>query len=188
MTGKSARYNSASSSRRPRGRGGFNAMSGLIQHQIRRAGEKRGFAVMRLLTHWDEIVGADIAAMARPLDVGYAKGGFGATLTIFCSGANAPILQQMLPQIRERVNGCYGYCAISRVRITQTAPDGFRENQRGFASAPPADQSAKLSPEVATLCAELAQDVENDHLRQALETLGQNVMARRENTKKEPFA
>ena len=158
-------------------------MSGFIDGQIRKAGEKRGFAVMRLLTHWSEIVGEDTAQMARPVDVGYGREGFGATLTVLCTGSAAPLVQQLLPQIREKVNACYGYSAISRVRITQTAPVGFSEGQMSFQAAP--TQKAPPPAHVISASKELASDVESDGLRRALELLGQNVMAKKRTPEKE---
>ena len=71
---------------------GFERTGGLLQTRIRKAGEKRGFAVSRVLTHWPEIVGEDIARVARPVNVSYGKGGFGATLTLLTTGAQAPVL------------------------------------------------------------------------------------------------
>lgn len=58
---------------------GFEAAGGLLRERIRTAGETRGFAVSRLLTHWPEVVGAEIAAQTLPVKIGYAKGGFGAS-------------------------------------------------------------------------------------------------------------
>ena len=49
---------------------GFEPAAGLVQDRIRKAGESRGFAVSRLLTHWAEIVGADTAACTRPVKMG----------------------------------------------------------------------------------------------------------------------
>ncbi len=161
----------------PRRARGFAAMSGLIEKNIRTAGEKRGFAVMRLLTHWTEIVGPDLADIARPLKVGYTREGFGATLTVLTTGPNAPILQTQLPKIRERVNACYGYSAISRVRITQTAPDGFAEGQATF-DHKPAVAKPPVSREIHAKCAQAAENVQDTELRRALETLGQNVLTR----------
>ncbi len=152
-------------------------MSGLIDNQVKRAGESRGFAVMRLLTHWESIVGADLASMAHPVNVGYSRDGFGATLTVLCKGAAAPMVQAQLPQIRDRVNSCYGYSAISRVRITQTAPIGFKEGQMTFQSGPQAEPKV-ISEEVKTAAKEVADDVENEGLRSALEALAQNVLTR----------
>ncbi|MBT26349.1 MAG: RNA-binding protein, partial [Rhodobacteraceae bacterium] len=100
---------------------GFARTSALLQSRIRKAGESRGFAVTRLLTHWPEVVGEDIAAIARPVDVKYGRsGGFGATLTLLTTGAQAPMLEMQKDQIRQKVNGVYGYNAIARIRITQT--------------------------------------------------------------------
>ncbi|GFE66246.1 DUF721 domain-containing protein [Litoreibacter roseus] len=165
----------------PRGRG-FGAVAGMIQGQVRKAGEKRGFAVMRLLTHWSEIVGPDLATIAKPVKVGYSRDSFGATLTILTKGAHAPMVQAQLPKIRERVNSVYGYSAISNVRITQTAPVGFEEGRLSF-DAEPRPPKPAVSPELRNKTAELARDVESDSLRHALEQLGQNVLGRKADPK-----
>jgi hypothetical protein len=163
----------ANRSRRMRG---FESASGLLREKIRLAGEARGFAVARLLTHWAEVVGDEVAAIARPVKIGYGRGGFGATLTLLTTGAAAPILQMQLPKIRERVNACYGYNAISRVAITQTAPTGFAEGQAAFAPAPPAPREP--APEIRARAAETAEGISDPSLRAALEALGQNVLSR----------
>ena len=98
---------------------GFAQASGLLQSRIRGASEARGFAVTRLLTHWAEIVGEDTARIAQPVKVGYGRDGLGATLTLLTTGAQAPMLSMQCEAIRERVNACYGYRAIAKVRITQ---------------------------------------------------------------------
>jgi len=72
---------------------GFKRTSSLLQTQIRKTSETRGFAQSRLLTHWAEIAGDDIAAISRPVEVRYGRSGFGATLTLLTTGANAPILE-----------------------------------------------------------------------------------------------
>lgn len=158
---------------------GFERTSSLLKPRIRKASESRGFAVSRLLTHWDEIAGADVARMARPVEVTYGRdAGFGATLVLLTTGANAPMLEMQKEQIRERVNATYGYAAISRIRITQTAPTGFAEGQVQFArperKAPPAPD-----PEITALAHETAQGVHDDSLRDALEALARNVLSRR---------
>lgn len=155
---------------------GFEPAGGLLREHIRIAGESRGFAVSRLLTHWAEVVGEEIAAMSRPVRIGYGKGSFGATLTLLTTGAQAPILQMRLPQIRDRVNACYGYNAISRVAITQTAPAGFAEAGAPFAHRDPAP--ATPAPEVVTRASAAAGGVTDPGLRAALEALGQNVLSR----------
>lgn len=156
---------------------GFKRTATLLNDQIRRAGESRGFAVSRLLTHWSEIVGEDVAAIARPVNVGYGRNGFGATLTMLTTGAQAPMLEMQKEQIRAKVNAVYGYNAISRIRITQTAATGFAEGQAQFAPAAP---KAKPQPsrEVLEEAERTAQSIENDALRDALEKLARNVLSK----------
>lgn len=153
---------------------GFSRASSLLQTRIRRASEGRGFAESRVLTHWAEIVGEDIASVARPVNVSFAKGGMGATLTVLTTGAQAPMLEMQKDKICERVNACYGYRAISRVRITQTAPTGFSEGRVNFDHAKPAPKVA--SPEIKAEAQDLARDVASEDLRLALQSLGTHVL------------
>lgn len=156
---------------------GFAQASSLLQPRIRAAAESRGFAVTRLLTHWPEIVGEAVARIARPVNVSYGRDGFGATLTILTTGAQAPMLEMQKDQIREKANACYGYRAISRVRITQTAPTGFAEGQAVFAPAPKANPPLPSAPSPDAL--KVASDVQNTELRLALAALADNVLNKR---------
>ncbi len=156
---------------------GFSRAATLMQGRIRAASESRGFAQSRLLTHWAEIVGDAVAAVALPVSVGYGKGGLGATLTLLTTGAQAPLVEMQKEQIRERVNACYGYNAIARVRITQTAPTGFAEGRVAFQAAPKV--ATPPDPGVVAAARDVAQGVASDDLRLALETLATNVLAKR---------
>lgn len=156
---------------------GFKLTARVLTEQVRRTGESRGFAVSRLLTHWPEIAGAQIASIARPVRVGYGRGGFGATLTVLTTGAQAPMLEMQKEKLREKVNAVYGYNAISRVSITQTAPEGFSEGQIEFAAQPPTHRPGP-DPATAGKAAAMAGDVGDDRLRDALERLGCNVLSK----------
>ncbi len=160
-----------------RRRRGFERTSNLLQAQLRSVGESRGFAVSRLLTHWAEIVGQETARAALPVKVSYSQGGFGATLTILTTGAQAPMLQAELPKIRDKVNACYGYSAISRIRITQTAPSGFSEGQVAFAPAPP-PKAALPDATISAAARQATRGIADTPLRQALEDLGENVLTK----------
>ncbi|MDX8355065.1 DUF721 domain-containing protein [Cognatiyoonia sp. IB215182] len=153
---------------------GFSRAATLVQTRIRKASEARGFAVTRLLTHWAEIVGTATAQVATPVNVSYGQGGMGATLTLLTTGAQAPMLEMQKEQIRERVNACYGYRAISRVRITQTAPTGFAEGRVAFEPAPKPKQMR--DPAVQKAARTLSEGVQSDDLRKALAALGENVL------------
>ena len=154
---------------------GFSRAVTLMQSRIRKASEGRGFAESRVLTHWKEIVGQDTAEVSNPVEIKYSRGGMGATLTLLTIGASAPILEMQKEQIREKVNRCYGYNAISRIRITQSASTGFSSGKVTFQQTP----KASIAPDTeAIACARGAvAGVESEELRQALERLGANVIS-----------
>lgn len=166
-------------------RRGFEPAFSLVSTQVRGAGEARGFAVARLVTHWAETVGEDLAKITRPVKIGYAGGasggGMGATLTLLVQGAQAPVVGMQLDRIRERVNAVYGYNAISRIHLTQTASAGFAEGQARFTHAP---KTPARDPEAeARLTAAAARQTEgvgDPGLRAALEQLAQNILSRPE--------
>lgn len=163
-----------SASRRMRG---FEAAFGLMKEPVRVAGESRGFAVARLLTHWADVVGEDLARATRPVKVGYAREGFGATLTLLTTGAMAPMIEMQKETIRAKVNGVYGYNAISRIVLTQTAPVGFAEGQAEFLAAPKAPKA--VDPATRAAAAETAAPIKDAGLRAALESLAENILSRR---------
>lgn len=157
---------------------GFKRTASLLRADIRRASETRGFSESRVLTHWEEIVGAETAAIARPVEVSYGRGGFGATLTVLTTGAQAPMLEMQKEKLREKVNAVYGYNAISRLRITQTAPTGFAEGRVDFQHRAKDDSPKTPDPETTRAAQDLAKGVGDEKLRHALEALAQNVLTK----------
>jgi hypothetical protein len=175
-----AKKGAAASGPSPRRRmRGFEPTVGLLRERIRVAGETRGFAVAKLLTHWHEVVGEEFAKCTRPVKIGYGRDGFGATLKLLTTGAAAPMLMMSRDKIRDRVNACYGYSAISKVVLTQTAPIGFSEGQAQFGAATTVEKPAP-SPQVVAQARETAEGVGDDRLRAAIEMLATNVLARTE--------
>ncbi|WP_375175895.1 DUF721 domain-containing protein [Pseudooceanicola sp.] len=156
---------------------GFKSASKLLETRIRQAGETRGFAVTRLLTHWEEIAG-DLATMARPVDVTYGRQGFGATLTLLTTGPMAPMVEMQKETLRGKVNAVYGYNAISRVRVTQTAATGFAEGQVDFTMKSAPQPKQPPAPEVLSRARDVADGVGDDSLRSALEALARNVLSK----------
>ena len=163
---------------------GFKRTASLLTGQIRAASESRGFAQSRLLTDWAEVAGADVAAVSRPVEVSYGRGGMGATLTLLTTGAQAPMLEMQKDQLREKVNAVYGYNAIARIRITQTAATGFADGQVTFDHRP-GDTSPKTpAPEMHKAASAVVAPVADDSLRTALERLGANILSRERQGKK----
>jgi hypothetical protein len=157
-------------------RRGFEPAFGLMKDAVRVAGESRGFAVARLLTHWAEVAGEEMARKTRPVKIGYGKGGMGATLTLLVKAAEAPMVQMALPVLKERVNAVYGYAAINHIHLTQTSPIGFAEGQAEFTPAP--KPLAAPDPALQAKAEKAADGVADPTLRSALEQLAQNILTR----------
>ncbi|MEM9756232.1 MAG: DUF721 domain-containing protein [Pseudomonadota bacterium] len=149
-----------------RRRRGFEPASRLVATHLKGPMAKRGFAEAKLLVRWPEIVGADIAAMAKPVSLRHGRGvGLGGTLVLLTTGARAPVLAMRQDEIIARVNACYGYRAVARISITQTAPQGFAEGQAAFAGKPAKEpEPLRLSDDVKARI----DQVKDDRLRAAL--------------------
>jgi hypothetical protein len=155
----------------------FRRTASLLAGRIREAGESRGFAVSKVLTHWPEIVGPELSVVTRPVEIRYGRQGLGATLTVLTTGANAPLVEMQKDRLRERVNACYGYAAIAQVRITQTAATGFAEGRVVFSPAPKPEAPRPDAP-ATRKAQEMAASVSDDALRVALSELGANILSK----------
>lgn len=157
---------------------GFETAGALLAGALKAPAEKRGFGEAKLLTHWPEIVGEDIAAIARPVKITYGRG-FGGTLVLLTTGANAPVLEMQKDRIAERVNATCGYRAVAHVHITQTAPTGFSEGQVAFRpiapKAPPPPDPAQLARAMKGV-----EGIEDPALKEALARLARNVLTPRQ--------
>lgn len=160
-----------------RRRRGFEVAASLMSQRVQKVAEGRGFAVSRLLTHWPEIAGAQLAAITRPVRISHTRGGFGATLTLLTSGPAAPMVEMQLPQLRERVNACYGYNAIQKIVLTQTAASGFAEAQAQFAHAP--RREAAPDPQAQAAAQKVGTQFDDPALADAMSRLAMNVATRK---------
>ena len=99
-------------------RTGLKPLSATIGRVAAPALQKRGLAETRIVTHWPEIIGAELAASACPEKI-TGRGGDGGTLHIRVDGALALELQHLAPLVIEKINGFFGYKAVARLRLTQ---------------------------------------------------------------------
>lgn len=174
-----ADHSAPSRTRPDRRKRGFERAASLISGHLRAPAEKRGFAETRLLTHWAEIAGAEIAEIARPVRISYGRG-FGGTLVLLTTGAHAPVLEMKREAILERVNACYGYRAVSRVHVTQTAPTGFSEGQVAF-NAERRTAPSEPDPERLAGASTALSSIDDESLRNALAALARNVLTKQSN-------
>lgn len=168
-----------------RRRRGFQQAAALLADRVQKAAEGRGFAVARLLTHWPEIAGPRLAAMTRPVRISHTRGGFGATLTLLTTGPVAPLVEMQLPQLRERVNACYGYNAVQRITLTQTAASGFAEGQAVFAAIPA--KAAPPDPVSREQADRIARQFQDPTLAEAMALLALNIATKRHLSQRKDF-
>ena len=105
-------------------------METLAKHfrEITRAAFARhGFAQADVATHWDDIVGAELARHSLPERITWPRGPggearkAGGTLVVRAAPGRALDLQYETPRLIGRINSYFGYEAVAKLRIVQTA-------------------------------------------------------------------
>jgi len=142
----------------------------LVGKTIADALARQGFASTGVVTHWPEIVGAEIADHAEPMRMIWPRRVHEddpdpATLVLRVEGPVALEIQHLSGVIIEKVNRFFGFRAVGRIQIRQ-APLARREKKK----PPPAPD-----PEVVARLAAGMGDIADEALRDALARLGASV-------------
>ena len=120
---------------RPRGRGA-KAIGDLMPEIGRTAFRRFGFVQSSVVTRWPEIVGPTHARVCAPEAIRFPPGEKSeGILQLVVSPAHAPLIQQVIPEITERVNRFFGYNAVARIKIRQ-----------GKVQPPPSEERPKPPP------------------------------------------
>jgi hypothetical protein len=132
---------------------------------------KRGLAFGPLLTDWADIVGPHLAARAIPEKLVFPKGSKDkATLHIRAAAAFALEIQHLEPLIIERINGFFGYGAVTRLKLVPGAPVAA-------AKKPPTLRRLTAEEESRLTIATAA--IDDPDLRGVMERFGRTLLARR---------
>jgi len=144
----------------------------------RRALGRRGFAEAGLITDWEAVVGPELAAACHPERLSFPPGRReGGTLKIRVAGGAATELQHMEPLVLERINGYFGFRAVTRLTLVH-AP---RHAEPGEPAAARARRTPSSADPVAQGRVETAlADVDDAEIRTALARLGQAIIEDRE--------
>lgn len=137
-----------------------------------------GMIFLELLNSWRQIVGEDISSYCLPQNITFSKDKRtdGCLHINVLSGAFAMEIQQRQPEIIEKINSFFGYPAINKIKISQTGnPENFLVDKKKI---------DKVKKNVVSACeesyiTELTKDINNDELRQVLESIGRTVFARK---------
>jgi hypothetical protein len=145
-------------------------LADLVGPALTAAFKRHGFASTEIVTHWEDIVGPEIATHCEPIKITWPRQGTTgddetpepATLVLRCQGPAAIEIQHLAGVIVERVNRFLGWRAIDRVALRQ-APLARRAKPK----PPPA-----IDAEAARRIAERLTDITDESLRAALGRLG----------------
>jgi len=155
---------------RPRGRGA-KPIGELMPEIGRTAFRRFGFVQSSVVTRWPEIVGPHHAKVCSPEAIRFPPGEKSeGILQLVVKPAHAPLIQQVTPEVMERVNRFFGYNAVSRVKIRQgavKAPDVLGQ----------ADRPGKAPPSLKPIPMELGdslRDIGDPELRTVLESLARS--------------
>lgn len=129
---------------------------------------RRGFAEAAIVTRWDEIVGRPLSDHCRPFRVVFPRGQrLDGTLHLTVTGAFAPEVQHLAPQIVERINTYFGYGAVKRLELHHGRVDAKPRRKAGE------DAGGKATEPDGALAAAIAK-VDDEDLRAALARLAVN--------------
>jgi hypothetical protein len=148
--------------------GGLRRIPDLLTRVLEPAARRRGLAEAKLLAEWTTIVGPGLAARCHPIRLSRSTDQERGILLLHVAGAAALELQHGEPQILERINGFFGYDAISRLRLIQAplprrSPRPVKPLRRSLSDA---DESE---------IARMVSDVHDPGLRAALQGLGRTL-------------
>ncbi|MDG5747074.1 DUF721 domain-containing protein [Qipengyuania sp. XHP0207] len=152
---------------RPRG-GGAKPISDLMPQVGRSAFRRFGFVQSSVVSRWPEIVGETHSKVCTPEMIRFPPGEKSdGIMHLVVLPAHAPLIQQILPDIIERVNRFFGYRAVARIKLRQ-----------GAVQAPPAKHKLKAPPSLKPIPMELGEslrDIGDPELRTVLESLARSL-------------
>ena len=138
--------------------------------------KSRGFQQDHIVRHWVEIVGPSLATMSLPEKLAFprkkgednnrrAEGGL---LTVRVDGPASLEFAHQEPQILERINGYYGYRAVTRLKLLQAPLPLPAPSKKRQILALNEEEEAELLSKTA--------DIASPELKASLEMLGRKVL------------
>jgi hypothetical protein len=99
-------------------------LAALVGRCVANAFKRQGFTSCELVTHWEDIVGAEIAAHAEPIRMQWTRSpdpdeSPPATLVLRVEGPAAIEIQHQSAVIVERVNRYFGWQALAGIALRQ---------------------------------------------------------------------
>jgi hypothetical protein len=141
-------------------------LADLVGGALQTAFARQGFAAVDIVSHWEDIVGPELAARTEPMRLIWPRRedpDSSGTLTVRVEGAYALELQHLTPVIIERVNRYFGWACVGRISIRQ-GPVVKRARRPDLPLEPSAGAVAEVERGLG--------DFEDQELKSALARLG----------------
>jgi hypothetical protein len=145
-------------------------LADLVGNALQSAFKRQGFAAVDIISHWEDIVGPELASRTEPLRLVWPRreDPFSTgTLTVRVEGAYALELQHLTPVVIERVNRYFGWACVGRIAIRQ-GPVTRKARKPGLPLEPPAEVVAEVKEGLG--------EFEDEELKASLARLGAMVM------------
>ena len=154
------------------------AVAQLVPRLTEKALGKRGLAHANLIVDWPAIVGPEIANECQPEKLAFPRGERNrGVLHLRASGPVALEVQHDTPRLLERINGYFGYRAVTEIRLIQAQPKTIEKIPKPRCRTPAAVELDALKTTLA--------HVEDTELRETLNRLGSSILSEsRKSTKK----
>lgn len=130
----------------------------------------------RLVTHWAEIVGADLADRAQPVKIHYRKvpgeKKAEASLDIAAASVDATLLHYRKDLILERINQIFGERLVVALRFVPMAANEIPKARRRILKRP-------VSPAERENLSNMLDNIDDPALKERLEQLGTSILQER---------
>jgi hypothetical protein len=147
-------------------------LADLVSGTLQSAFARQGFAAVDIITHWEDIVGPELAGRTEPLRLVWPRRDdpdSTGVLTVRVEGAYAIELQHLAPVVIERVNRYFGWRCVGRIAIRQ-GPVTRRQRVPDLPLEPDENAVADVERDLGTF--------EDKGLKAALARLGALVRSR----------
>lgn len=131
---------------------------------------KRGFASTEILAQWSVIVPQPYDTQSVPEKITWPKGSASGALHLQVSAGQKLLATHDAPLILGAINNFFGYVLVEKLILS---PTPFTPH-----SATPKQSELKPSAEESAWVTEKIVDIEDENLKQALQTLGEGIVAR----------
>jgi len=156
---------------------GPKQLSYAVSKVTRKSCSKKFISLGRILTHWDQIMGEEMAQYAQPVKIQYRKPKNrrekpSATLEIAAASAQATLLHYQIDLILERINRIFGERWITAIKFVHIPANSSKKPSFR-------NQKPRLSLQEKAELNTWLENISDPEMRLRLESLGQAMLVDR---------